>query len=335
MDLCRQVQQDAQAGLIAGSLLAADLADQLRREPIAAGLRLIETFERTAHALLGDDPEGAGAGAAAARAAAYQAQAEAIEAAAIADLHHKHIFRDYLGPQPSKYVNRLPFWREDGRCSAQQLCNPYTGNRCCNLHSGWCGSGADFCECGPACVVSKKFEEDKSLAWTDGTFSPHVGYVNILPYALIFAAKGERFEEFAKIVSKLWSKHGLMSLAASSPFFRKGEDYWRGKIWMNLNFLTLSALRQYEPLLPAGGEAAAKCAKLYAELRAALLATVERNFEARRSVFENYDPKTGAGTGTQPFTGWTALVAMIQSETFLARVGDGGAVRGEDSDELE
>ena len=57
------------------------------------------------------------------------------------------------------------------------------------------------------------------------------------------------------------------------------------------------------------------------EKEIALIATVERNFETSRSVFENYDPKTGGGTGVKPFTGWTALIAMIQSETFLSRVG--------------
>ena len=94
---------------------------------------------------------------------------------------------------------------------------------------------------------------------------------------------------------------------------------------MNINFLTLSALKQYEPQLEKSSEEAALCAKLYTQLREALLATVERNFEMSRSVFENYDPKTGGGTGVKPFTGWTALIAMIQSETFLSRVGSGDA----------
>eukprot|EP00913_Durusdinium_trenchii_P032779 g30685.t1 len=45
---------------------------------------------------------------------------------------------------------------------------------------------------------------------------------------------------------ELWSRYGVLSLSSKDPLFRSGEDYWRGKIWANLNYLTISALQRCE-----------------------------------------------------------------------------------------
>lgn len=42
----------------------------------------------------------------------------------------------------------------------------------------------------------------------------------------------------------MWSPFGLRSLSKSDPYFGKGEDYWRGHIWVNLNYLVLRALHE-------------------------------------------------------------------------------------------
>jgi hypothetical protein len=40
----------------------------------------------------------------------------------------------------------------------------------------------------------------------------------------------------------LWSPYGLRSLSASHPLFGQGENYWRGPIWVHMNYMALSSL---------------------------------------------------------------------------------------------
>ena len=40
----------------------------------------------------------------------------------------------------------------------------------------------------------------------------------------------------------LWSPYGLRSLSASHPLFGQGENYWRGPIWIHMNYMALSSL---------------------------------------------------------------------------------------------
>lgn len=48
----------------------------------------------------------------------------------------------------------------------------------------------------------------------------------------------------------LWSPHGLRSLSVSDPLYQVennpgDEPYWRGHIWVNINYLALAALHYY------------------------------------------------------------------------------------------
>ena len=54
----------------------------------------------------------------------------------------------------------------------------------------------------------------------------------------------------------IWSPHGLRSLSRGSSLynaFNTEHDgpYWRGPIWVNLNFLALAALQHYAQVSPA------------------------------------------------------------------------------------
>lgn len=40
----------------------------------------------------------------------------------------------------------------------------------------------------------------------------------------------------------LWTEFGLRSLSLSDPYFGTGENYWKGPIWLNINYLVLASL---------------------------------------------------------------------------------------------
>jgi hypothetical protein len=131
----------------------------------------------------------------------------------------------------------------------------------------------------------------------------------------------------------LWTPHGLRSLAPSSPLYRArntADDppYWRGQVWINVNYLALRALRRYAGAAASaggggggGGAAAAEAAAVAAEageaaraLRHALLRTVAGGYARTGYFWEQYDDLTGEGMGSRPFTGWTALVTLIAAD---------------------
>jgi mannosyl-oligosaccharide glucosidase len=41
---------------------------------------------------------------------------------------------------------------------------------------------------------------------------------------------------------ELWSPYGIRSLSKSHPEFGQGENYWKGPIWIQMNYLVLQAL---------------------------------------------------------------------------------------------
>jgi mannosyl-oligosaccharide glucosidase len=44
--------------------------------------------------------------------------------------------------------------------------------------------------------------------------------------------------------NELWSDDGIRSLTVSDPLFGQGDDYWRGAIWIPMNWLALKALKE-------------------------------------------------------------------------------------------
>jgi mannosyl-oligosaccharide glucosidase len=41
---------------------------------------------------------------------------------------------------------------------------------------------------------------------------------------------------------ELWTDFGLRSLSKSDEFYGTAENYWRGPIWMNMNYLAVREL---------------------------------------------------------------------------------------------
>mmetsp|Transcript_54441 Transcript_54441/g.133459 ORF Transcript_54441/g.133459 Transcript_54441/m.133459 type:complete len:293 (+) Transcript_54441:921-1799(+) len=128
--------------------------------------------------------------------------------------------------------------------------------------------------------------------------------------------------------SALRSAHGVLSLARTDAYYGKDENYWRGPIWINMNYLLLGALRRIADDAAAAAAAstvanercaalAERAARLHDELRGDVLRTVFGQYEKRGSFWEQYHPDTGAGQRSQPFTGWTALAVLVRAGVYV------------------
>lgn len=106
-------------------------------------------------------------------------------------------------------------------------------------------------------------------------FECHAGYVSLFPLMLrLLPADSAQLGASLRLLrdeTQLWSPHGIRSLSQRHPLFGTDEDYWRGAIWLPINYLLLGALRHYatEP-----GAHAADAQAAYVELRKNLVTTV-------------------------------------------------------------
>ncbi len=114
--------------------------------------------------------------------------------------------------------------------------------------------------------------------------------------------------------SKMWSSFGLRSLSRSDSKFGKEENYWRGAIWMNMNYLALKALKTTYGSIE--GPYRTSAMSLYHKLRTALITNVVEQYNQTGFIWESYDGLTGEGRGCHPFSGWTSLIALIISEDY-------------------
>ena len=111
----------------------------------------------------------------------------------------------------------------------------------------------------------------------------------------------------------LWSPYGLRSLSLSDPLAGTGEDYWKGNIWININYLVVASLHKN---YLRDGPYAAQALDVYTKLRAALVGTISSSFASSGFIWEQYSPFTGKGMRTHPFTGWSALVVNMMAERY-------------------
>lgn len=152
-------------------------------------------------------------------------------------------------------------------------------------------------------------------------FIPHVGYVGLMPFLLKLipttdVSKLERILKWIADNDALRAEGvGLRSLSKSDKLFSKGEDYWRGAVWLNMNYLCIRALVHYSRACEATHPNFAKKALETAQaLKSDVIANVYKQYRDQGYLFENYDANTGHGRGTRPFTGWTTLVVLLMEE---------------------
>ncbi|KAI0003238.1 glycoside hydrolase [Russula compacta] len=146
----------------------------------------------------------------------------------------------------------------------------------------------------------------------------HKGYLSLFPFLLsLLPADSPHLGSVLNLLrdpQHLWSPYGLRSLSASHPEFATGENYWKGPIWIQMNYLALQAL--HETYAVHEGPYQERARSIYAELRQNVIDNVFKEYERTGYVWEQYDANTGEGQRSHPFTGWTSLVTLILSEKY-------------------
>ncbi|KAJ8482276.1 hypothetical protein ONZ51_g5462 [Trametes cubensis] len=146
----------------------------------------------------------------------------------------------------------------------------------------------------------------------------HRGYLSLFPFLLSLLPPDSphlgAILDLLRDPDHLWSPYGLRSLSASHPEFGQGENYWKGPIWIQMNYLALSAL--HKTYAAQEGPYQERAQEIYAELRRNVVENVHKEFVRTGYVWEQYDAISGEGRRSHPFTGWTSLVTLIISEKY-------------------
>ncbi|KAL6840416.1 hypothetical protein ACP4OV_030226 [Aristida adscensionis] len=105
---------------------------------------------------------------------------------------------------------------------------------------------------------------------------PHVGYVSLFPFMMgAIPPESWVLEKQLDLISNnsiLWTDYGLRSLSRTSSIYMKHNTehdppYWRGAIWINMNYMILSALHHYAH---EDGPYNGRAGELYEKLRSNL-----------------------------------------------------------------
>lgn len=89
---------------------------------------------------------------------------------------------------------------------------------------------------------------DASINGDDESFHVcHRGYISLFPLLLgLLQPDSPHLESTLDLLrdpEQLWSDYGIRSLSKSHPLYGQGENYWRGPVWIPLNYLALKALK--------------------------------------------------------------------------------------------
>ena len=151
---------------------------------------------------------------------------------------------------------------------------------------------------------------------------PDLGYISLFPFMLNIIE--ENNPKLGHILDDLenprlvWSGHGIRSLSRNSSYYQQyntevDPPYWRGAVWINMNYLILKALHNYSVRM---GPYQNRAHTIYQRLRQNLISTVFTEYARSGYVWEQYNDITGRGQGSHPFTGWSALIVLIMAEKY-------------------
>ncbi|KAL9936545.1 hypothetical protein V8E36_004613 [Tilletia maclaganii] len=146
----------------------------------------------------------------------------------------------------------------------------------------------------------------------------HKGYVSLFPLLLrLLPSTSPKVGAVLDLLSDpehLWSEYGIRSLSVQDRFFGKGENYWRGPIWMPMQYLALGALKT--KYMVEEGPFKERASTIYRRLRQNVVTNVHKEYTRTGYTWEQYNPKTGEGQRGHPFTGWTSTVALMMAEVY-------------------
>jgi mannosyl-oligosaccharide glucosidase len=157
------------------------------------------------------------------------------------------------------------------------------------------------------------------------TFSSHHGIVNVFPVAFGLFDDNDKLENSLRFTAdkeQLFSPYGLRGVAKGDEQYIPGMGYWRGPVWVSVNYLVLRGLYQnylgFEAATPLDAAGTMKSGKdLYDAVRFNMLHAVYDNWVPQHLFYENFNDVTGKGQYSHPFTGWTTLILLILSEKYI------------------
>ncbi|KAL8867841.1 MAG: hypothetical protein Q9174_005396 [Haloplaca sp. 1 TL-2023] len=142
----------------------------------------------------------------------------------------------------------------------------------------------------------------------------HKGYISLFPFTnKLLNSTHPNLGAILDLIQdpeELWSPHGLRSLSQRDHNYGTGENYWRGAVWVNINYMVLERLLD---LTKVPGPHRRRARDIYIDLRNNMVNTVFNSWEETGFAWEQYNAETGKGQRTQHFTGWTALVTNIMA----------------------
>lgn len=189
----------------------------------------------------------------------------------------------------------------------------------------------------------------------------HIGYNALFPMFFRLVKDSQRLNAILDLIegihngtnknhSLLTKNCGLRSLSKSSSLYKvrntmHDPPYWRGSVWINMQYLACSSLHYYanlpedvkynyknndefenlEPIQYLDTITKQRCNKLYNKIRTDVIQCVYKEWKRTGYVWEQYedepvwDKTFGSihkGKGTRPFTGWSANVVLLMAEMY-------------------
>ncbi|OMH86393.1 putative mannosyl-oligosaccharide glucosidase [Zancudomyces culisetae] len=150
----------------------------------------------------------------------------------------------------------------------------------------------------------------------------HKGYISLIPRLLLSPSSVSTAELLGNDIdmltdpNELWSEFGIRSLSKSNPYYQQGENYWKGPIWVNINYLVLKSLHSGHHQNPHNNQEEKSDLATYNRLKANLVSTIVGSYNKTGNFWEQYNQDTGNGQRSHPFNGWTSLLVLIMADKY-------------------